>query len=277
MGKTPKMRKIDVKKNPKIDYKDFVKRTALESDFTTLIKEPCAIFEDGKLKVIYTTELVEALKKIKYEQNERNSGLKTTSRIFGYMPRRPLRGDFCHIASLSEQDPKSYRTIIDYAKKVAGLYSREDPGMYKIHSEMTTEKVKSEYQIPGTPFTSGIINKNNPLKYHFDTGNFREVYSCMLAFKHNVGGGYLALPEYGLGLEIASNSVLIFDGQKILHGVTPIRSFSENSYRYTIVFYSLQQMWKCLPLNEEVARIRNVKMERERKRLPQETLGKNVK
>lgn len=276
------MLKIEAVKNQNLDYGKFVKRTALESDFSTLINEPCAIFENGELKVIYAKldmncdDLVQSLKKIKYQENDRTSGLRTTSRIFGYMPRRPIRGDFCHIASLSEEDPSSYKTIIEYAKKVASLYAKEDPAMYKIHEGMTLEKVIPEYRIPETPFTSGIINKNNPLKYHFDSGNFKKVYSCMLAFKHNVGGGYLALPEYDLGLEIASNSVLIFDGQKILHGVTPIRYFSDDAYRYTMVFYSLQQMWKCLPLSQEIARIRNLKMERERKRLP-ESLGEGVK
>lgn len=77
------------------------------------------------------------------------------------------------------------------------------------------------------------------------------------------------MPEFGLGFEIKNSSLLIFDGQSILHGVTPIRRESENSYRYTVVFYTLLQMWKCEPLDKELARIRKIKTEREQKRTQQ--------
>jgi hypothetical protein len=120
-----------------------------------------------------------------------------------------------------------------------------------------------DWKIGGTPFTSGIINKNNPLKYHFDAGNIGQVYSNMIAFKNDCEGGHLALPEFDIGLEISNRSVVFFDGQDILHGVTPFRLLSRDAYRYTIVYYTLKQMWNCKPLDEEIARIRTRKTERE--------------
>jgi hypothetical protein len=140
------------------------------------------------------------------------------------------------------------------------------PETYATHTQ-TTDKVLRDYVIPGTPFTSGIVNKNNPLKYHFDSGNFKEVFSTMLAIRGGTAGGHLALPAYDVGLAIANNSVTIFDGQQILHGVTPIKFLTPDAYRFTIVYYSLRKMWDCLPLREEVERIRNVKFEREKKRM----------
>jgi hypothetical protein len=58
----------------------------------------------------------------------------------------------------------------------------------------------------------------------------------------------------------------MFDGQSVLHGVTPITKTNPDAVRYSIVYYSLQQIWNCLPLSEEVARIRNLKTKRERAR-----------
>ena len=89
----------------------------------------------------------------------------------------------------------------------------------------------------------------------------------MVAFKSNTKGGYLSLPQYGVGFEIANNSLMLFDGQKILHGVTPFKLLSKAAYRISIVYYSLQQMWKCEPLNAELARIKDVRTELEKKRL----------
>ncbi len=69
-----------------------------------------------------------------------------------------------------------------------------------------------------------------------------------------------------MALEIANDSVLLFDGQDILHGVTPF-TVSDDGYRYTVVYYSLQRMWDCLTITDELARIRNLKTQRERKRV----------
>ena len=89
----------------------------------------------------------------------------------------------------------------------------------------------------------------------------------MVAFKSNTKGGYLSIPEYDIGLEIANNSILLFNGQKILHGVTPFKLLSKNAYRYSIVYYTLQQMWKCEPITKELARIKDERTKLEKKRL----------
>lgn len=52
-----------------------------------------------------------------------------------------------------------------------------------------------------------------------------------------------------------------------MHGVTPIIKTHRDGYRFTVVYYSLEQMWKCLTITQELARIRNVKTQREAKRL----------
>jgi hypothetical protein len=88
-----------------------------------------------------------------------------------------------------------------------------------------------------------------------------------VAFKKGVEGGRLCCPEFGIKFEIEDNTLLVFDGQSILHGVTPIKKLHPDAYRYTIVYYSLQQMWRCDTVNEEIYRIRKVKKAREFKRL----------
>jgi hypothetical protein len=129
-----------------------------------------------------------------------------------------------------------------------------------------------DWTIGGSPFTSGIVNKNNQLKYHFDAGNFKGVLSNMVVFKKDVDGGHLVIPELDIALEVADNTLTIFNGQEILHGVSTIEYKNEQAYRYSIVYYSLEQMWKCEPLGDEIKRIRKIKTEREKKRLDPEHL-----
>ena len=265
----------------KINHHDFIKRTAHESDFTTLIKEPTLVYDaDTKeLVVIYdipnidSVEVVEVLKRVKYHEGKRTRGLVSRSRIFGYRPRHPMRANYCSSTSLATEQPSEHSIVCNLATKIEDYYQKYYPEGYKRHLETTNEKIKGEWRINGkSAFTSGIINKNNPLKYHFDTGNFNDVYSMMMVFKEEVNGGFLSVPEYDVGFELVNNSVLMFDGQSLMHGVTPIKYKSNTGHRFSIVYYSLKQMWKCLEISEEVLWARKRKTEREKLRanMPEE-------
>ena len=256
-----------------LDYTKFIKRTAEEKDYDTLIKEPVIGVLNGEIKFIYdyldwdTKPIVEAFKHIKYTEGQRARGLFSKSRIFGFRPRLAMRRDYCSSTSLAYDFPNEHALICNLAGRIETIYQKNDPKQYEAHKKITDEKIKKSYRIGGgSVFTSGIINKNNPLKYHYDTGNFKKVFSCMPVFKSGITGGHLALPEFGIGIELKNNSIFMFDGQGIMHGVTPIKYDSPLSYRYSIVYYSLKNIWQCLEIDEEVARIRNVKTKREKMR-----------
>ena len=265
------MKILRVKKR-ELKLEDYIKRSALPSDYSTLITEPTTLVDDETGEVLFayfeedwdTSDIVEVLKRTKYSVGKRARGLLSRSRIFGYRPRLALRADFCSSTSLATEDPKGHAVVCSYAEKIEQKYLQGDPSVYTKHKAIVNEKVKANYRINGTVFTSGIINKNNPLKYHFDTGNFNNVFSCMLVFKSGVTGGHLSLPEYDLGVELKNNSLFMFDGQGILHGVTPIKYASPLSYRYSVVYYSLKNIWQCLEVTEELARVRKKKTEREK-------------
>jgi hypothetical protein len=204
------MKIITAEKN-KVDYNDFIKRSAKESDFSQLISESCILKDrEGKTIVLYeelgneldTRPAVKALKKIKYHKGKRSRGLVSNSRIFGYRPRMTIRADYCSSTSLAKDFPEEHNKVCDLGIKLSELYFKKIPETWEKHREVIEDKVKKEWVIPDSIFTSGIINKNNPLKYHFDTGNFNDVFSVMIVFKSGIEGGYLSLPEYGLGFEL---------------------------------------------------------------------------
>lgn len=265
-----------------LNYKDFVKRTAQESDYETLITEPTIATLNGEIKFVYdvipddisTATFVDALKSIKYHEGKRARGLVSRSRIFGYRPRLEMRADFCSSSSLASEFPKEHQTVCDFAAVIEKIYADRHPQGFEKHKSDVSD-VRKEWKINEGIFTSGIINKNNPLKYHFDTGNFNKVYSCMPVFKSGIGGGHLAIPEFGVGVELKDRSIFMFDGQSIMHGVTPIKYESPLSYRYSVVYYSLKRIWQCLEIDAELARIRNKKTKREKERvnMPEEKLA----
>jgi hypothetical protein len=214
-----------------------------------------------------------AVQNIKYSKGIRSRGLVSQSAIFGYKPKVAMRQDFCSSSAMAKNQSKEHFFITDFAKNLTNYYRDNFPKVFEGHAKIVQEKIKDQWVIKGTPFTSGIINKDNPLKYHFDSGNFKGVLSNMVAFKKNMSGGRLVIPAYNIKLEISDGSLSVFDGQSILHGVSPFIKLNEKAYRYTVVYYTLEQMWKCETINDELIRIRKKKKEREFNRLNPEHIN----
>jgi len=256
-----------------IDPRALQKRSAQESDCDTLVADDCTVQVNGQTKIVYIARLshpeVEraraAVQGVKYSTSTRTSGLVSTSRIFGYAPRNTLRGHPCRATSMATDHPQEHAAICNAAPAVDSYYQKFFSETHAHHREVAT-RVREQWMIPGSVFTSGIVNYNNPLQYHFDAGNFSQVCSAMIGFRHNTQGGHLACPELGIAFEIGDRSLILFDGQKLLHGVTPIRRLSEDAFRFTIVYYSLKQMWNCDTVRGEVDALRERRTATERRK-----------
>lgn len=268
--------KTIILKRKQLNPKEFVKRSAQEADTSIMINEPTILVDadTNEIMAVYdilkidTTGVVDALKRIRYSKGKRSRGLISTSRIFGYRPRNEMRQDYCSSTSLVTESPSEHDIVANLALELEEYYKRYNPKGYEEHKKASEGKIQDSWRIgKKSLFTSGIINKNNPLKYHFDTGNFTKVYSMMIVFKGGVEGGYLSVPEYDCKFYLPDNSLFMFDGQGLLHGVTPIKYTNPDGYRFSVVYYTLKRMWECLVIGDEVQRIREKKTTRERTRL----------
>lgn len=263
----------------RIDLDQYRKRAAREDDVAEVLHESFVLTDErGRPVMAYIADgwtpeedrllddIFAVLGRIRYEHGARPEGLVSTSRTFGWKPRLEFRQDFCSASSLSREQPDEHATVVAGAALVGEHYRRINPYLYRKHAVAAQMRVRDEYHLEDEVFTSGIINENNPLKYHFDAGNFKGVWSGMLAFREHTQQGYLALPAYDLAVGIAHKSLFLFDGQGILHGVTPIKLLRPDAKRYSIVYYSLERMWQCEPVGDEVARSKRVRTIREDER-----------
>jgi hypothetical protein len=82
-----------------------------------------------------------------------------------------------------------------------------------------------------------------------------------LIIKEGIIGGNLICPEYNIGFEQGDGALILFDGQAIIHGVTPIKQIEENGFRSSCVFYSLATMKNCYPYELELERIKEIRNE----------------
>jgi len=268
-----KMNTIEIQRK-EINLSEYKKRTAFDGDFSRLIIEPTIITENGVPIILYakvgdgeTKDVRAAVRSIRYQKSTRTTGLSSTSAVFGYNPRNTIRRNYCGATAMSRSFPAQHATIAAFSESLTQIYQTNFPDVFSAHEKVSSERILPEWHMGATPFTSGIVNKNNPLKYHFDSGNIEGVFSNMVVFKSGVSGGHLSCPEFGLGFECADNTIILFDGQKILHGVTPIKNQTKDAYRYSVVYYTLQQMWNCLPISDEIIFARKQRVRRENKRV----------
>lgn len=262
------MRELHLERR-QIDLEQFKARTALLSDISTIIKDDVVIYNNGVPVILYKNLDIDvsgvrwAVKNIPYDTGYRTRGLISQSKIFGYSPRIAIRRNWCSTTSLAQSHPKQHMVIADFGKELVKYYEEYFPDIFEMHKDKVKNEVKDDWVMEGTPFTSGIINKNNQLKYHFDSGNFKDVLSNMIVFKKGTSGGYLIIPEFDIALEVSDKSLTIFNGQDILHGVSDIDYDIASGYRYSIVYYSLQQFWKCETITDEIIQARKMKTKKE--------------
>lgn len=265
------MRLLDVERGPLREGQEPL-QPVREGDWDKVIDEPVLLREGGRGVLVFTNEVEEddellaALQGIRYGVSFRASGMRSQSRTFGYLPRVTLRRDYCTESALATEHPRQNAVFRSWAQRASGAFEHLCPEEHAQQARLLEEKVRPDWRLPGGVFTSGIANHNNELRYHYDKGNFRGSWSAMYALSRGVRGGLLVLPAWRVAFRFHRPSLIIFDGQANLHGVSEIKQQGLDGYRYTVVFYAMAQMCNCLPVGEELARIRKVKTAREIKR-----------
>lgn len=261
------MKKISVKQT-----KATVRGTPKLSDVSTVESGNLDLCLDGKVLVSVrhwggdTSPLHRAAASIVYpKHSKRTNGLPVKNRSFGFTTRNVIRGDFCSAASLARERPECHAVLCDFAVDLERLYADTLPAVFERHRTESLTRIASQWKLgQNRTFTSGNANRNNPIHYHYDTGNFASVCSAMIVLRTpGATGGELLLPEFDLGLYLADGDVLFFDGQGILHGVAPIALATDEDYRISLVYYTLEQAWKCLSGDGELDRIKQEKTQRE--------------
>lgn len=257
------------------DCNDLIKKSPTKNDYNKIINEDCIFTKNNKQVGIYLKIKNDMLSKVrkacintKYVKTYRaRRAIPTQSSVFGSLPRVPLRNDYCRYSSQSKKERNNYESLFEFSQVLIELYKQYLPEQYAHDLTVIKNTVNSDY-LPkdNIPFTTANINVNHAIKYHRDTGNFKGNLSNVLILKDGIIGGELVFPEYGFALSQEDSYLSIFDGQGEIHGVMPIVKTKENSFRASIVYYTLENMKHCYPFKEELKRIQNLSTIRANKR-----------
>lgn len=197
----------------------------------------------------------------------RLSGIKNAHRTFGFTAPVPLRRRFgCSRSRFTDEHPECDAALDGLVADVEALTLAIAPDRIRGRHDEIKAEVLPEWRLDGTAWTSGIINWTSALPYHRDAGNFAGGWSAMLALRRHVRGGHLHLAEYDRTLAVPDCALVGFDGQAVMHAVTPLRfrtsvaRTGHTPYRVTIVWYAKTGMRTCCPPGEaEIARARRAR------------------
>lgn len=82
----------------------------------------------------------------------------------------------------------------------------------------------------------GLVNRDVALPFHRDRTNPGRSWNVTVVFRYHADGGLLVFPDLRRAFECPDSSVIVFDGQKHVHGVSPIE-LGVSGYRVSISFY----------------------------------------
>jgi hypothetical protein len=189
----------------------------------------------------------------------RLSGIKAPSKTFGYLPPQPLRNRFtCQAADLERADPELSARLADLGDMAWDETCRAMPGPSAVHHAAVQRTIEPLWRINAGAWTSGIINRNNPLPYHRDSGNLDGCVSAMVCLRRGAHGGHLHIAPYDTWLAIGDRTLTVFDGAHLMHGVSPF-ALDRHGRRFTIVFYVRRGLAIGAPtIGDELARARLV-------------------
>lgn len=193
------------------------------------------------------------------------SGMSNVSRTFGMAPRKPLQWrEGCAPTSLARDEPVISAYLADYASRLGAMLGSFNPVQEQADAA-TIQQVLPEWRLSDEAlWTSGVINKTSALPYHWDRFNFN-AWSAMVWAVRGVSGGHLHIPEYDLVVPCQDGAALFWNGNQILHGVTPITLRQKDGYRYSVVYYALRGMKDCFSYAKELEHAQHKRTQRETK------------
>jgi len=174
-------------------------------------------------------------------QKEGN-GVKQFSTILGsVLPRPQNRRPYPSISSVHQKKKaKNFiKAMMLLCRESETLIKKHLPKIYKKQKQVMNENTAKKWKFSDL-FTSSISNYNISANYHRDTGNLKDTVNVIFSKRFDSEGGYLDVPDYGLTIECADNSMICYPAWKNVHGVSPIIPHSEGGYRNSLIFYPLK-------------------------------------
>lgn len=266
---------LEIKRQP--EPKQLIGKRVQESDCTNEVRAPVSIYIDGKLALVYGklsrdySSVVGILRATKFSSNRRLTQylnkkdlevISTVDRNFGFNPPNAVFNNAAGPCTFNREHPTWFAHLAGLGEELQETYEKFHPEQFETHRRYVDLNIRPEWRMGKTIFTQGVMNDANALGYHFDRDNIVGGWSAMAYFTQRCTGGNLIIPSLGIKLMCESDTFMLFDGENLIHGVTPIRLPTSLSYRYSIVYYTRESMAGLGSMGDELERTRRSELQK---------------
>lgn len=246
-------------------WKDTAAATLRPSPFliseepVVLATDEGAVLMQMRLDERTIAQLRQALMAFPLHHVVRGAGIRNRAQVFGYLARSAMMQRYaCRASVAASAAPKAHAFLCDLAAELASMLRQVLPERWEAN-HVAALAVLPDWRLPGGLWTSGVVNRSSTLPYHRDRNNLTDAWSAMPVIRRGVRGGHLHLPELMVDgepvvLPCRDGDVVFFNGQRYMHGVTPMKYAMKDGYRYSAVYYPVAKMRSCLAAEVELAR-----------------------
>ena len=135
---------------------------------------------------------------------------------------------------------KNFEEIKKIAALVQNIYKKSFPDIF-LHHKKESLKIIPELKIGQTVFTTCTLNKNLRTSAHRDKGDLSNVLSCLLCLGQKFQGCNLGFPEHKVCVNLQPGDLILMNSKE-LHCNTELNLEDQLSARYTLVFYTRNNM-----------------------------------
>lgn len=185
--------------------------------------------------------------KIKREKEGKTIVTQFSTILGGVPPKPHMRRDYPTISSVhGSKSAKNYiKAMLLLVGRSEQLIKQIMPEQYEVQKTLIAANSPKKYRF-GELFTSSISNFNIAADYHIDRANLKGCVNVIIAKRKDAAGGNTTIPDYGVTVDSADNSLLVYPAWANIHGVTPIIESACGGYRNTLVFYALASFKKYM-------------------------------
>ncbi len=182
---------------------------------------------------------------------------KVLSSVVGYFDRYP-RMNYCRSCAWNYANPDKWQVAVPMIQKISQLFAQYCPEKYRFQAQYAA-KIKSDWIIPGTVFSTVTVNKNFRTALHRDGLNLAGSFSAFNVMRvGNFLGGHLVLPRYRIAFNCDNGDVLFFAPQEP-HGNCEMKQMGKQKFeRLSLVYYVRDKLIKCGTMAEELERGKNL-------------------
>ena len=164
------------------------------------------------------------------------------SSIIGAVPaKHHMRRPYNSVSALHKvETAKTFiKAMLLTAKESEKIIEKLLPEIYHEQKKILLENVDKKYRFSSL-FTSSISNYNVAADFHQDRKNLPGTVNVIFTKRSNTTGGCLHVPDYNITFAQEDGSMIAYPAWANLHAVTPIKSYKNDSYRNSFIFYPLK-------------------------------------